>query len=203
MKVKLIFALLISFLMAVSISQIFSIPPYAGDIFTVYRSGYFRELDRGFGVIADSFIGIKSMSKPEYAWIFLKDVGVNNDMRISVYDYRGYAVPAPGEKGSRQDRKVYEVINRLNPVPHSEIHGGRYVSIIPLTARGECRFCHTRWNRREVIGALGFERPYDAVVYYSSERVIIFVIITIVLGALLYAVLRWDPGRNIKELFDK
>ncbi|HNW28138.1 MAG TPA: hypothetical protein PKN50_06675 [Spirochaetota bacterium] len=203
MKVKLIFALLISLLMAVSISQIFSIPPYAGDIFPVYKSGYFRELDRGFGVITDSFLGIKSMSKPEYAWIFLKDTGISNDMMISVFDYRGYAVPAPGETGGRQDKKIYEVINQLNPAPHTEIRGGRYVSVIPLRARGECRFCHTRWNRREVIGALRFERSYDATVYYSSERIIIFVIITIVLGALLYAELRWDPGKNIKELFDK
>jgi len=203
MKVKLIFAILISLLMAVSISQIFSIPPYAGDIFPVYKSGYFKELDRGFGVIADSFLGIKSMSKPEYAWIFLKDTGISHDMKITVYDYRGYAVPAPGEKGSRPDKRIYEVINRVNPAPRSEIRGGRYASVIPLTARGECRFCHTRWNRREVIGAISFERSYDATVYYSSERIIIFVIITAVLGALLYAVLRWDPGRNIKELFDK
>ncbi len=203
MKVKLIFAILISAVMLVSISQIFSIPPYAGDIFPVYRSGYFNELERGFGVITDSFVGIKSMAKPEYAWIFLNDTSIAHDMDIRVYDHRGYHVPAPGEKSGKQDKKVYEVINRLGPSIHSEIRGGRYYSVIPLTARGECKFCHTRWNRRDVIGALSFSRPYNATVYYSSERIIIFVLITIILGALLYAVLRWDPGKNIKELFDK
>ncbi len=203
MKVKIIFVILISLLMAISISQIFSIPPYAGDIFPVYKSGYFKELDRGFGVITDSFIGIKSMAKPEYAWIFLADTGIAHDMTIRVYDYRGYAVPAPGEKGSRQDKKIFKVINQIKPSAYSEIHGRRYFSVIPLAARDECRFCHTRWNRREIIGALSFDRPYDATVYYSSERIIIFILITILLGVLLYSVVRWDPGKNIKELFDK
>ena len=203
MKVKIIFAILISLIMAVSISQIFSIPPYAGDIFPVYKSGYFRELDRGFRVIADAFLGIKSMSKPEYAWIFLADTGVAHDMSIRVYDYRGYPVPAPGEKGTRQDKRVFAVINRLDPAPQSELRSGRYFSVIPMKARGECMFCHTHVNRREVIGAVSFERPYDSWIYYSSERIIIFTIITMVLGALLYAVIRWDPGKNIKELFDK
>ncbi len=203
MKVKLIFSILISLLMVVSISQMFSIPPYAGDVFPVYKSGYFKELDRGFGVIADSFVGIKSMTKPEFAWIFLNDIAAAHDMNIRVYDYRGYPVPAPGEKDPGQDRKVYEVINQMKPSAYTEIRGGRYFSIMPMKARDECKFCHTRWNRREVIGALSFERSYDATVYYSSERIIIFLLVTIILGVLLFAVVRWDPGKNIKELFDK
>lgn len=203
MKVKLIFAVLISLLMVLSISQIFSIPPYGGDVFPVYKSGYFSELDRGFGIIADSFIGIKSMAKPEYAWIFLGDMATRHGMTIKVYDYRGYRVPAPGEKDARQEKKIYDVINQIKPAAYSEIRGGRYYSVIPLVARGECGFCHTRVNRRDVIGALSFERPYDAKIYYSSERIIIFIVITMILGILLYAVLRWDPGKNIKELFDK
>jgi hypothetical protein len=203
MKVKIIFAILISALMLVSLSQIFSIPPYAGDIFSIYKSGYFRELDRGFGVIADSFVGIKSMARPEYAWIFLSDIGIAHDIKIQVYDYRGFRVPALGEKIGSPDREILRVMGALKPAMHSEASGNRYVSVIPLSARGECRFCHSRWNSREVIGALRFERHYDAGIYYSSERIIIFVIITIFLGGLLYALLRWDPGRNIKELFDK
>ncbi|MBP7738212.1 MAG: hypothetical protein KA369_19710 [Spirochaetes bacterium] len=203
MKVKIIFIVLISVLMAISASQIFTIPPYAGDIFPVYRSGYFSELDRGFGVIADAFVGIKSMAKPEYAWIFLADTGIAHDMTIKVYDYRGRLVTAPGEKSARQDKKIYGIINRIKPSIHSEIRGGRYFSVIPMKSRGECAFCHTRVNRRDVIGALSFERPYDAHIYYSSERIIIFILITMALGALLYPVARWNPGKNIKELFDK
>jgi hypothetical protein len=203
MKVKIIFAILISALMLVSISQIFSIPPYAGDIFPIYKSGYFKELDRGFKVITDSFVGIKSMARPEFAWIFLSDVGIAHEMDIRVYDYRGYRVPAPGEKSGSPDREVLRVMGAPKPAMHSEVRGLRYVSVVPLAARGECRFCHKQLNSREVIGAIRFERRYDAGIYYSSERVIIFIIITIFLGGLLYALLKWDPGKNIKELFDK
>jgi hypothetical protein len=203
MKVKIIFAILISVLMLVSFSQIFSIPPFAGDIFTVYKSGYFKELDRGFGVITDSFVGIKSMARPEYAWIFLSDIELAHEMKIQVYDYRGYRVPAPGEKVGTPDRDILKVMTVLKPTIHSEISGNRYISIIPLSGRGECKFCHNRWNSREVIGALRFERNYNAGIYYSSERIIIFTIITMILGGILYALLKWDPGKNIKELFDK
>jgi hypothetical protein len=203
MKIKIIFAILISFLMLVSISQMFTIPPYAGSIFPVYKSGYFKELDRGFSVINDSFIGIKSMARPEYAWIFLSDMEIAHQMKIRVYDYRGYRVPAPGEKQGDPDVRILRVINAVNPKTASEIRGNRYFSIIPSVARGECRFCHSRLNSREVIGAVSFERDYDSMIYYSSERIIIFMVITMLLGGLLYAVLRWDPGKNIKELFDK
>ncbi|MBN1497740.1 MAG: hypothetical protein JXA07_13275 [Spirochaetes bacterium] len=203
MKVKIIFAVLIAALMLISIAQIFPIPPHAGDVFSLYRSGYFSELDREFGIITDSFLGIKSMARPEYAWIFLEDVGVKHNIGITVYDYRGYRVAAPGEKTGTPDREVLQVMNSLTPKMHSEIRDGRYFSIIPLIARGDCRFCHTKWNNREVVGALSFERDYDAMIYYSSERKIIFIILTMLLGGLLYAVVLWDPGKNIKELFDK
>jgi hypothetical protein len=203
MKVKLIFSILLAALMLVSISQIFSIPPYAGDIFPVYKSGYFKELDREFGIITDSFLGIKSMARPEYAWIFLSDMSIAHDMRIAVYDFRGYRVPAPGEKSGKPDREVLSAVNAARPAALTTADGGRYVSIVPIVARGECRFCHMATNRRSVIGALRFERTYNAAVYYTAERIIIFVCITIVLGLLLYALLRWDPGKNIKELFDK
>jgi hypothetical protein len=203
MKVKIVFSVLLAVLMLVSVSQIFSIPPYAGDIFPLYKSGYFKELDREFGIIKDSFLGIKSMARPEYAWIFLSDICIANDMSITVYDYRGYRVPAPGEKSGQPDREVLAAVNATRPVALSDTDGGRYVSIVPVVSRGECKFCHPASNRRSVIGAFRFERRYDATVYYTSERIIIFVCITILLGLLLYALLRWDPGKNIKELFDK
>jgi hypothetical protein len=48
-----------------------------------------------------------------------------------------------------------------------------------------------------------FERRYNARVYYSSERIMIFSIISIVIIVLIIIVLRWDPHRDVKELFDK
>lgn len=203
MKVKYAFIILISILILISISQIFSIPPYAGDVFPVYKSGYFNELEKGFYIIKDSFVGIMSMARPEYGWIFLADIGIAHDMTIRVYDYGGNHVPAPGEKGDRADPDVLKAISSLTPVIRSEVRGGFYKSVIPVIIRGECKFCHTRWNKRDVVGALSFERRYDASIYYSSERIIIFTCITIVLGVLLFIVARWTPGKNIKELFDK
>jgi len=90
MKVKYLFIIMLVILLLVSFSQIFSIPPYAGDIFPAYKSGYFDELEKGFRIITDSFMGIKSMARPEYAWIFLSDIGTAHGIRIRVYDYRGY-----------------------------------------------------------------------------------------------------------------
>lgn len=203
MKVKHVFAGLIAFLLLVSISQIFSIPPYAGNVFPVYKSGYFDEIERGFGVIADSFIGIKTMARPDYAWVFLSDIEKAHGMRIRVYDHRGRHVPAPGEVRGGPDPSIVQVLNGLEPSVRSEVRGGKYFTVIPVPERGECRFCHAPRNGRVMIGALSFERDYDARIYYSSERIIIFVSLSIILGALLYAVVRWDPGRNIKELFDK
>ena len=74
MKIKYMYIVFVVILLIISIFQIFSIPPYAGNIFSVYKSGYFKELDNGFQVTIDSFLNIKMMSRPVYAWIFLKDI---------------------------------------------------------------------------------------------------------------------------------
>jgi hypothetical protein len=190
-------------MLLVSLSQIFSIPPYAEDVFPFYKSGYFSELDKGFATIVDSFLAIKSMTRTEYAWIFLSDIAASRDMNIRVYDYRGYPVPAPGEKGGHPDEAVVKILNSMNPAPRSEVSGRFYKSVIPLAIRGECKFCHTRWNKREMAGAISFERKFDASIYYTSERIIIFICISIALCGFLYAAVRWDQGKNIKELFDK
>ncbi|MBN2079117.1 MAG: hypothetical protein JW838_09120 [Spirochaetes bacterium] len=203
MKVKYFFVALIALLLLVSISQIFSIPPYAENIFPVYKSGYFEELERGFGIVTDSFIGIKKMARPDFAWVFLSDIEKAHGMKIRVYDHRGRYVPAPGEVRGGPDPTVVEVLSGLDPDVRSEVRGGKFFTVIPVPERSECRFCHSPRNGRGMIGALSFERGYDAGIYYSSERIIIFISLSIILGALLYAVIRWDPGRNIKELFDK
>ncbi len=203
MKVKYLFVPLIAILLLVSISQIFSIPPYAGRIFPVYKSGYFDELERGFYVITDSFIGIKTLARPDYAWIFLSDMEKAHGMKIRVYDHRGRFIPAPGETRGEPDAEIVSIMSRLNPEIRSEVRGGRYFSVIPIKGRGECRFCHTSRNNRGMIGAISFERDYDASIYYSSERILLFLALSILLGGILYVLVRWDPGRNIKELFDK
>ena len=103
MNIKYILIIFISVLILISILQIFSIPPYAEDIFKVYKSGYFVELEKGCEIIKDSFLDIKMMSKPVYGWIFVSDMKKKHGISIKVFDYRGREVTAPGEIGNFQD----------------------------------------------------------------------------------------------------
>ncbi len=203
MKIKYIFTGILSLLLLIAVSQVFSIPPYGGDVLPVYKSGYFRELDRGFRVITDSFLGIKTLSRPVYGWIFLEDMEKSHGFTIEVYDARGHEVTAPGIKNDTPDDDILAVLNYINPDIESSARGGTYASIIPVTAEKECLFCHRDAKRGAVIGAVRFTRGYDSHVYYASERVIIFLFFSLIIAAALYFVIRWDPERNIKELFDK
>ena len=106
MKIKYLYIVIVIILLIISISQIFAIPPYAGDIFHIYKSGYFTELERGFQVTIDSFINIKMMSKPVYAWIYLKDMQKKYNMDIKVYNNKGLEVPAPGETKASEDNRI-------------------------------------------------------------------------------------------------
>jgi hypothetical protein len=207
MRVKKLFTILLILLMAISISQMLPIPPHGDDVYPLYRSGYFSELEKEFVIISDAFLNLKSMEEtrygPEYGWIYLDDVSKKFSMKISVYDHEGERVPVPGSRDGQPDERVLAVINSLKPEVSSEIRNRKFQSIIPLFAEGRCKICHTRYSKRMIVGALAFERDYDAHIYYSLERVIIFLMIAIFLGFLLYVLLRWDPGKNIKELFDK
>jgi hypothetical protein len=203
MKIKYMYIVFIIILLIISIAQIFSIPPYAGNIFSVYKSGYFRELDNGFQVTIDSFINIKMMSRPVYAWIFLKDIQKKDNMNIKVFNNKGFEVPAPGETISSNNDNVLKILNSLNPQSFSRVIDNRYYSAIPVFIEDRCRFCHTNINKKNIAGVITFERDYDSYIYYSSERVIIFAFISLVLLILLYYIIRWDPERAVKELFDK
>ncbi len=203
MKLKIILIVITCALLAISISQIFSIPPYAGDIYGAYRSGYFSELDRQFRVIKDSFITIKMYTRPAYAWVFLNDMAAAHGIKITVYDAKGNEIPAPGDKSPSTDRRASAIASSLNPQAWSETRGRRYYSAIPVPIEDRCRFCHHAKGSSAIAGVITFERPYDAHIYYSSERTIIFTVISVLLCAMLVLVWRWDPDRKIKELFDK
>ncbi len=202
MKIKIFLTITLGVLLALSALQMFSLPPYAGDIFGAYKSGYFSEIERGFLTIRDSFLGIKMYSRPVYAWIFLKDIEGARNIKIRVYDRRGYEVPAPGEKMACENPDVPRILNAINPEMISAVKRGTYYCALPVMMEDRCRFCH-RANRSPLAGVMTFERPFDAMIYYSSERTIVFGLISAVLAVALIFVLRWDPGRKIKELFDK
>ncbi len=96
MKLKIAIISAISIPLLISILQILPVPPYAGNLFPVFRSGYFVELDRQFEVIRDAFLGIKMMSRPVYAWIFLDDIEKKHAIKITVHNARGEVGESPG-----------------------------------------------------------------------------------------------------------
>ena len=109
MKVKYFFVVIMSFLLIISISQIISIPPYSGNIFNIYKSGYFDELNREFEIIKDSFINIKTMGKVEYGWVFLNDINKKHNIDVKVYNRNGHNVTAPGEQSEKNERVISKI----------------------------------------------------------------------------------------------
>jgi hypothetical protein len=204
MKIKYAFMAVLGVLLVVSGAQMFSIPPYAGDIYGIYRSGYFVEIERGFGVVRDAFLGIKMMSRdPSYAWIFLQDVSDRQGIDIKVFNASGYQVGAPGRTDSLQDARVVRLLSGSDTSMLCEAGQRTYSCLVPVRFEEKCRFCHEAARKKPVAGALSFERDFDASVYYRAERIIIFGVLSALLAFLLYMVWRWEPGRSVKELFDK
>lgn len=203
MTIKHIFIAVILALLALCAVQVFSVPPYAGDIFSVYKSGYFRELDRGFSVIADAFVETKMLTKPVHAWILLEDMESKHGLDIKVYNRDCLQVLAPGKTGDAGGDDVRRILDSINPGVHSEVRGGRYYAALPVFLEERCGFCHESGRPGELAGVISFERDYDAGIYYSSERTVIFCALSAALLVLLFFAVRWDPGKKVKELFDK
>lgn len=202
MIVKKILIIMLSLLWGISFIQIFSIPPYSGDIVKIYKSGYFKELERNMFLITDSFLQIKTMSKAEYAWIYLNDISTKYNIIINVYNSEGRLVKAPGMSQIGNDTKVIPLLHELKPEAKFFITGDSYCGIIPVYRKSECNFCH-QVSQQPLIGIITYSMPYDGYIYYTSERIIIFVIITFAISCLLFVVIRWQPYKDIQELFDK
>lgn len=203
MIIKKIILIFLAILIVISLSQVFAIPPYSGDIYDVYKSGYFVELDKGFQIIRDSFLNIMMMSKPIYAWLFLEEIQKKHGIEVKVYNADGYEKPAPQVKIESTDHQVYRLINSSEMNVFSETQGSKYYSASPLLQEGRCSFCHASGTGKNIIGVITFKRPYNSYIYYSSERVIIFVIISTMLIAAMVIIFRWNPEKKVKELFDK
>lgn len=202
MKLKYFLSGFTIILTVISAAQIFMVPPYAGDIYRIYKSGYYRELDTGFSIIRDAFLNIKSMSDPGSAWIFVRDMGKKYGITVRIYDHRGMEKRAPGEPGISGNEDVLNIINSPRPSAQDKIVKDRYLAYLPVTAEKECRFCHKNRNTGDLLGVMSFERDHDSHIYYSSERVIIFIFVTLILLIFLFSILRWNPGKKIQEMFD-
>ncbi len=203
MKVKYFFTAVLFILLITAVSQIFSIYPFAKDIFKVYKSGYFKELDNKFNIIAQSFLQIKSMSRATYAWIYLQEIEKDYGIKIKVYDFNGKRVLSPGDKVKNDDFFALKEINSSQSSAYSNIQNKKYYYFYPFKFKEECSFCHSDLSNSEMLGAITFKSDFNAKIYYSSERIIIFTIISIVISILLFFTIKWDPEKNIKELFDK
>jgi hypothetical protein len=202
MKLKNTLIVVVLLLISISVLQVFSIPPYAGDIFRYYKSGYFSELDREFKIIRESFLEIKSKSEPVYGWLFLKRISEGEGIEISVYNKNAYLIDKPGSKGKMIDKDVASVLKAYAPSPETGVNGSEYYSIMPLLAEKRCLICHKERSQGDLLGAISFRREFDAHIYYSSERILIFLAISILFAALLFYLIKWAPGKKIKEMFD-
>lgn len=184
------------------IVQLFPIHPGAGNIYEYYKSGYFIELDKEFSIIKDSYIAVKSMGNPEYGWVYLADIGKKFKILIKVYDDSGAVINLPGEKGNTRETDIVNVINTPNPVPYSRIKENRYYSAIPVISDNSCKFCHKNKNNGDIIGVITFESEFDSHIYYSSERIIIFSFLSLIFLIFIWIIIKWEPGKKIKEMFD-
>ncbi|MDR3237082.1 MAG: hypothetical protein LBT84_01100 [Spirochaetia bacterium] len=202
MKIKLIFIYINILFLIISVLQMLNIPPYAEDMSTVYKSGYFGELEREAGIIVDAFVSIKSMSaNPAYAWIFLEDLQ-KNGITVDVCDSKSQVVRAPGVVSGVHEKPY--VLSASGPgAVYSYASGGKYHTWIPAIKKSECSPCHSNVKEGNFIGALYFERDYDAHIYYSLERILIFGAVSLLLSLTLFFLIRWTPERGIKEMFDK
>lgn len=203
MKVKLPFFIILIFLIIVSMFQIFPLPPFADQLYPVYESGYFMEIRQNQEIVRDAFLEIKIHGRSEAAWLFLKNLENAHGIEGKVYNRRGQLVTAPGEKEQDVESDVSAYLKKNSGAVVSSISMNRFSSFLPLKADKRCGFCHKKAKIGEIIGVLHLNHPFDAHIYYTGERVFIFLLIICVLGGLLFLLLKWEPEGKIKEMFDK
>ena len=190
------------FLLLISLLQVLPVPPYSNDLYPVFKSEYFKGLDTRAGIIAQSFLGVKIYGKPEAAWIHLQDIEKKYGLQLKVYDKSGRRIIAPGLYGTEKP----SVLRGMLPVENENIRGvfenGMYISVVPLPAQDHCSICHNV-KKGETMGILTVKQEYNPLIIYTVERIIIFLFISLMLMGILVILWRWDPQKNVKELFDK
>jgi len=202
MKGKIFLMTIFSILLVISLSQVFSIPPYQKDIFSVYKSGYFSELEKSSLIIQQAFFTLMTTKNKSIQWIYLKEVEKKTSISLKLYDRSGRNIISPGDKNTKTDEKIKGFM-RGNASQIGEIIDGRYSFITQIKAEKQCLVCHRNKKKNAVMGAFVSNHPINGFIYYTSERIILFVILSILTASALFLIIRWDPDKNIKELFDK
>ncbi|MBN1501382.1 MAG: hypothetical protein JW982_14575 [Spirochaetes bacterium] len=219
MKLKILFTVLTAIFIIICMTQIINIYPYADDVFGYYKSGYFNELDTQFNVIADSFIKVKMMSRPDeniklsvpvrnytdpvYSWIMLDDIAEKYGIEIKVYDRNGNFIPVPSVKRENDNPAILKLINSVDFDPVSGVDRNYYNYILPVKTEPECLICHKNTSVGQITGIISFRRKFNSYIYYGFERIILFSFLAFLSIILLFFIIKWDPEKNIKELFDK
>ena len=203
MKIKYFFIAIVTLILFLSIAQTFSIFPYAEDVLPLFKSGYFAEIDRSFELEADSFIRIKMYTQPVLAWAYLSDIEKKHGIIASVYNDKGQLVEAPGIAQNQYNPEVTKILQSGIPKMSYYVRGGKYYAALPIEAKKECGFCHRSKLQNGTIGVITFERDIDSRTYFTFEKRLFFIFLSVALLVLLFAVILWDPERKVKELFDK
>lgn len=203
MKIKFFLVVFLLILLIISLAAVFNIPYHYTLFPSLYKSGYFENIDKKYEIITESFIGIKILTKPEYAWIFIDDIEKKHQIEIKVYNKKGGEVYTPGYHDDLSDSRVVNVINSPDDKGFTDVGYGYYERIIPVKAEKRCIFCHRKEKEGELIGLIRFKGHYESAVYQSKERSVLFSAISLLIVVILIQVLRWNPYGRVKELFDK
>jgi len=206
MKVKYFFIFVLSFLLLVSVVEIFPVHPYANEIFPIYKSSYFMNLEDSFKIISEAFVHLKTRKNPEIAWIFLSKMKKEHGIDFKIYNYQGKRVISPGNYLTKKNRQVLEILSSSRDNlkdDYSKIEGNKYLTFLPMKKKPYCITCHRRKYKNAVIGVIVLSKGFDAFAYYSIERIVLFIFISVFLLFLLIFAVKWIPGKKLKELFDK
>ena len=201
MRIKYFFICVNIIFLLASVFQMLPISLYTDDMGSLYKSGYFKELEKKCLITTDAFISVKSMSSnPAYAWVFLADVE-KRGLKVYVCDSESRIVKAPGITSELYGSRQFFLSDDNNVESFTRF--GKYYARVDCIKKGECSPCHSRVRDGELIGSLYFERDYDAHIYYSLERSLIFGVLSVCLGLALFFLFKWVPAGHIKEMFDK
>lgn len=74
--------------------------------------------------------------------------------------------------------------------------------LFPFKLKKDVSFV-TKRKEGNFIGVIKFRGKYESLVYYSNERSLMFLIISLVIVIVFIQVARWNPYKGVKELFDK
>ncbi len=201
MNYKLISALFLIILVAVSLSQVFNIYPHAEDVYPIYRSGYFSELEEKARIIAESYTFLRGVD-PDFADVYIDDIEKRYGIRTRLYSASGASLRVRDAEQRSVSTEALKAI--LNPGDGAVcgVRDGLFVCNLALPVSSSGGIVHGG-SPSKPSGVLEVMMDYDTGVYYSRERILLFTLTTALLIVALIILVRWRPYDSVKEIFDK